>query len=77
MLNTYLSLEQDNREKQELERINEQASHQTDLYSEGKFDGLCGLEPSRPAEDSYWDGYQLGLREHWAKKLHLEIPTEF
>ncbi len=77
MFDLHLSVEQENREKQELERINEQASHQTDLYSEGKFDGLCGLEPSRPAEDSYWDGYQLGLREHWAKKLNVVQCSEF
>ncbi len=77
MIDFYLSLEQDNREKQELERINEQANRQRDLYLEGKFDGLCGLEPSLPAEDSYWDGYQLGLREHWAKKLNVVQCSEF
>jgi hypothetical protein len=77
MIDFYLSLDQQNREKQDLDAIDDQASYQTDLQSGGKFDGICGLEPSKPEEHSYWDGYQLGLREHWAKKLNVEIPTEF
>ena len=77
MFDMYLSVDQENREKQELERINEQASHHTDLYSLGWFDGLIGSEPTQLEEQSYWSGYSLGQREYWAKKLGVEIPTEF
>lgn len=76
---TYLhvSLEQSNLEQQELDRIHDEASLNTDLYSGGFFDGLIGCEPSRPEQHSYWEGYQTGYREYWAVKRSTEIPTEF
>jgi hypothetical protein len=77
MFNLHLSVEQENREKQELDRIHDEASLETELYSAGFFDGLIGLEPSNPEKHSYWDGYETGYREYWAKKLGVEIPTEF
>ncbi|BAZ47067.1 hypothetical protein NIES4102_42140 (plasmid) [Chondrocystis sp. NIES-4102] len=77
MINLYLSVEQENREKQEVDRIHNEASLETDMYSAGFFDGLIGLEPSAPEKHSYWSGYQTGSREYWAKKLGVEIPTEF
>ena len=76
---TYLpvSVEQEKREQQGLDRIDEKASLNTDLYSGGFFDGLIGCEPSRPEQHSYWEGYQTGYREYWAVKRSIEIPTEF
>ena len=77
MINSYFNIDQENREKQEQERIEAQIELDTDLYSLGWFDGLIGSEPSQLEEQSYWEGYQLGQREYWAKKLGVEIPTEF
>ena len=77
MFDLYLSVEQQNRERQDLDAINEEANRNSDLHSDGKFDGVCGLEPSLPQEHSYWSGYCVGLREYWSKKLNVEIPTEF
>jgi len=54
----------------------EEASLNTDLYSNGYFEGYTGGEPSHPEEQSYWSGYQIGSREYWAKKLGVVIPTE-
>ena len=68
MINSYTSVDQDKRQRQELN---------TDLYSDGYFTGYIGAEPTRPENYSYWAGYQLGSREYWAKKLGVEIPTEF
>ena len=76
---TYLpvSVEQEKREQQELDRIHDEASLNTDLYSGGFFDGLIGAEPTHPEQHSYWAGYQVGYREYWAVKRSVEIPTEF
>ncbi len=91
-INIALAYEQEKRKKQDRDAINEEANRNANLHSEGKFDGVCGLEPSLPhgqltvarqprhpcpQEHSYWSGYCVGLREYWAKKLNVEIPTEF
>jgi hypothetical protein len=77
MNNIYTSVEQSSRERQELEARESEANLETDSYSAGFFDGLIGLEPSNPERHSYWSGYEIGYREYWAKKLGVEIPTEF
>ena len=77
MTYSYLSVDRKNREQQERDLLNEEASLNTDLYSEGFFDGLIGCEPRHLEEQSYWEGFQIGLRENWAKKLGVVIPTEF
>ena len=77
MFDIYLSVEQEKREKQDLDAITKKANRNTDLNSDGKFDGICGLEPNQIAEDAYWSGYCAGLREYWSKKLNVEILTEF
>lgn len=68
MINSSISVEQKNRERQELN---------TDLYSDGYFTGYIGCEPTQPENCSYWAGYQLGSREYWAERLGVEIATEF
>ena len=77
MINLQVSLEQSSREQQEIDRIYDEASLNTDLYSAGYFEGYIGGEPSHPEQHSYWEGYQVGSREYWAKKLGVVIPTEF
>lgn len=76
---TYLpvNIKQSNRERQELEAKNNEVVLNTDLYSEGYFEGYIGAEPSQSEQDSYWAGYQIGSWEYWAKKLGVEIPNEF
>lgn len=77
MSNLHLSVEQSLREQQGKRAREVETSLKTDLYSGGFFDGLIGVEPSRPEQHSYWEGYQTGYREYWAAKLSVEIPTEF
>lgn len=74
MIDSYISVEQEKREKQEPVAIEQQVKVHTDLYSEGWLDGLWGLEPSSPDIHLYWQGYQLGQREYWCKHRGLEIP---
>ena len=66
MTNLSTSLRQDPKRSQE-------PSIDIELYSEGFFDGLCNLESTKPHINDYWQGYQLGLREHWCKVLGVEI----
>ena len=77
MINSYLSVDQENRQKQGLEERDIEAGLNTDSYSVGYFEGFIGAEPSHPEQHSYWSGYQIGCREYWAKKLRVVIPTEF
>ena len=71
-INIALRQEQEQRVESDLvaicEQTNEEASLNTDLYSEGYFEGYIGCEPSRPEQHSYWSSYQIGCREYWAKK---------
>ena len=59
------------------DQIHEEAGLNTDKYSTGYFEGYIGMEPRQPEDHIYWSGYEVGSREHWAKKLGVEIPTEF
>ncbi|MBE9168661.1 hypothetical protein IQ238_14490 [Pleurocapsales cyanobacterium LEGE 06147] len=77
MFDLYLSVEQQKREQQDLDAVHEQADLYASLSSEGRFDGICGLPPTQPQDYQYWDGYQVGLREYWTKKLGVEIETPF
>lgn len=80
-LNIALQQEQQQWIEEDLEAVEQQKPEEeglnTDLYSGGYFDGLIGLEPSQPENQSYWEGYQIGYREYWAGKLSVEIPAEF
>jgi hypothetical protein len=77
MINVYTSVEQSRREEQGLEERDIEAGLNTDIYSTGYFEGYIGCDPSQVESHSYWSGYQIGCREYWAKKLGVEIPTEF
>ncbi len=78
MFDLHLSIEQENREKQELERINNEASHQTDLYSEGEFDVVIGIEPNPEmwGELSYRSGFLTGITRHYDKKYQICLNNE-
>ena len=76
-MNIALQLEQEKRERQGLEEYEAENSRETDSYSLGFFDGLIGSDPMNPEKHSYWSGYETGNREYWAKKLKVEIPSEF
>lgn len=54
-----------------------QLEKETDLYSNGMFDGAIGLAPSTPEEQSYWQGYCEGYRKYWINQLGLVLDTEF
>lgn len=73
MLNIALELEQEQRISNGLAAIDEQVNQEKDLYSVGLFDGLIGCEPTSPEEQSYWEGYQIGLRQYWANKKGTEF----
>ena len=76
MFDSYLSVEQEKRERQGTDLFQEEANLDVEMYSGGFFDGLIGSEPSSPSSTSYWKGYQLGYREYWAGKRSVEIATE-
>ena len=82
-MNLNIALEQEQQQRlQECltasqDQIHDEAGIETDRYSAGYFEGYIGCEPSHPEQHSYWEGYQIGYREYWAKQLGVEIPTEF
>ena len=43
----------------------QQTTEPANLYFEGEFDGKIGLKATNPDNDSYWDGYQKGLRSYY------------
>ena len=40
-----------------------EANRNSDLQSNGEFDGKCGLKCHRPESHAYWKGYCYGFRE--------------
>ena len=40
-------------------------------------EGFLGMKPAHPEDYIYWSGYEVGIREYWAKRLGVVIPTEF
>ena len=72
-----LEIEQQQRIENDLAAYEHQINRETDLYSEGKFDGIIGDEPTQIESQSYWEGYQVGLRKYWEKRKGIEIATEF
>lgn len=77
MLNIALELEQEQRLCNSLAAVEAQIDRETDLYDVGRRNGLIGSRPTKLKEQNYWEGYQTGLRQYWAKKLEVEIPIEF
>ena len=77
MFNLHLSVDQEKREQQGLEARDIEAGLNTDKHSRGYFEGYIGMKPAHPEDYIYWSGYEVGIREYWANKLGVEIPTEF
>ncbi len=77
MINQYLPTEQEKREKQDWDAVHDAAHQNLMLSAEGRFDGKCGLPPTRVDDQIYWAGYASGLREYWSQKLGLQLETEF
>ena len=81
MFDLYLSLEQEKREKQELERIEEQINNSsppvTEQYSGGWVDGYINDKPRYPENWEYWSGYSQGNREYWCQQKGIELPSDF
>ena len=73
MINSQLSLEAENRPRQEMEAIDLGASRQTELNSAGKFDGLIGMEPDREkwGELAYREGFLAGRGSHYDQKYQM------
>ena len=76
-INIVLELEQQQRLENNRAAVEAQIDRETKLYYVGRFDGLIGSRPTRLEEQIYWEGYQIGLKKYWAKKLEVEIPIEF
>ena len=68
MLDSLININQDTTPCQEPPEIN------IELYSEGFFDGVCGLDATLPHFWDYWQGYQLGYREYCCGLLGVAIP---
>ena len=78
MINSYISVEQENRERQGEEARDIEASRQTDLNWAGKFDGLIGMEPDREkwGELAYRSGFLAGIGRHYDEKYQIELENE-
>jgi hypothetical protein len=78
MINFYLSVEQENRERQGIEAKDNEASCQTDLYSAGEFDGVIGINPNPEMwyELAYKSGFLDGIARHYDKKYQVGLTNE-
>ena len=79
MINLYLSVEQEKREKQDLDAINAEANSNTDLNVLGIRDGIVG----EPAQEQYWselayrEGYVTGIAQHYDQKYNICLEQPF
>ncbi|MDJ0635570.1 MAG: hypothetical protein QNJ34_20445 [Xenococcaceae cyanobacterium MO_188.B29] len=73
MIDFYLSVEQEKREKQDLDAINEIANRNTELESYGNWDGLL----NEPPQEKYWselpyrEGYLAGIARYYNGNIAL------
>jgi hypothetical protein len=44
--------------------------------ADGVWDGKLGNPPLHPECLDYWEGYEIGLREYWLKKLDRTVTME-
>lgn len=76
MINIALYFEQEQRYLDGLSAFYEEIDKQTDFHDVGFSDGIINCFP-KTIEPSYWSGYEVGLRQYWAQRLEIKIPTEF
>ena len=79
MIDSYISVEQEKCEQQELDAINEEANSNTDLKVLGIRDGILG----EPAQEQYWselaarEGYVTGMTQQYDQKYHIGLEQPF
>ncbi len=78
MINSYLSVEQEKRERQEINLLQEEARRNTVLYTAGNFDGVIGIDPDpeKWGEDSYRSGFLSGVTRHYDEKYQMSLNNE-
>lgn len=78
MIDFYLSVEQEKRERQGIEAKDNEASRQTDLYSAGEFDGIIGIDPNPEMwyEIAYKSGFLTGIVRHYDNKYQVGLTNE-
>lgn len=79
ILNHYIELEQESREKEALNAIEEEADKNAELYGYGELDAQIGAEPDPrwAAKRSYRRGYQDSFWQFYDKKHGIKLETEF
>ncbi len=79
MIDSYISVEQEKREQQELDVITAEANSKTDLHSEGLGSGILG----EPAQKQYGgelaerEGYVTGIAQHYDQKDNICLKQRF
>lgn len=75
MIDSYLSVEQENRERQGLET---EIERQTDWYTDGEFDGVIAIDPNPELWDklSYREGFLTGLARHYDQKYQTYLSDQ-
>lgn len=78
MINSYLSVEQTNREKQGIEAREVEANSQTDWYWAGEFDGAIAIDPNPETWSnlSYREGFLTGLARHYDQKYQTCLSDQ-
>ncbi|MGL5832781.1 MAG: hypothetical protein ACRC1Z_06040 [Waterburya sp.] len=79
MFNLHLSVEQENRERQEVDRIHNEASLETNRFNAGDFDGGIGIDPNPQMwkELSYRSGFLTGITRYYDKKYQVSLNEPF
>ena len=78
-LNIALAHNQDQRIANDRAAKKTQIEHQTDLYSEGKFDGItegCDPNPEFWVELAYRNGFLVGLTSYYDNKYQISLTDE-
>lgn len=79
MIDSYISVEQEKREQQELYAINAETNLNTDLNVVGIRDGILG-EPAQEqygSELAYREGSVTGINQHSDQKYHIDLEQPF
>ncbi len=77
-LNISLEIEQQQRIENDLVAVEAQIDRETDIHSEGEFDGVIGLEPNPDlwSNLTYRSGYLNGLGRYYDKKYQTVFKNE-
>ena len=77
-LNISLEIEQQQRIENDLVAVEAQINRETDIHSEGKFDGVIGSEPNPDmwSNLNYRSGYLSGVAEFYDKKYQTVFTDQ-